>query len=167
MAIQVRRGNYADLDISKLKQGEPFVTLDQYDGDYYVGMAIAPNNVVRLATWDDLTTIRQDCIDAKTDAETAESNAAISETNAGNSATLSQSYAVGGTSSRTGEDTDNSKYYSEQSGTYWQYVHDAVDMVVPTVTVNFTTGQLEITGTSLEFTINQTTGQLEWDIGHS
>lgn len=32
------------------------------------------------------------------------------------SATESKSYAVGGTESRAGEDTDNSKYYSEQSG---------------------------------------------------
>ena len=30
-------------------------------------------------------------------------------------ATLSQSYAVGGTGTRTGEDTDNAKYYSEQA----------------------------------------------------
>ena len=31
------------------------------------------------------------------------------------SATKSESYAVGGTSSRTGEDTDNAKYYKEQA----------------------------------------------------
>ncbi len=33
------------------------------------------------------------------------------------SATKSESYAVGGTSSRTGEDTDNAKYYKEQAAT--------------------------------------------------
>lgn len=31
------------------------------------------------------------------------------------SATLSKSYSVGGTGTRTGEDTDNAKYYSEQA----------------------------------------------------
>ena len=38
-----------------------------------------------------------------------------SETNAANSAKLSESWAKGGTSSRDGEDTNNSKYYSDQS----------------------------------------------------
>ena len=69
MAIQHRRGNYADLDISKLVQGEPFVTLDKVDGNYYVGIAIAPNNVVRLASWDDLTNIKVDCEQARDDAQ--------------------------------------------------------------------------------------------------
>ena len=36
-------------------------------------------------------------------------------TNAGNSATLSESYAVGGTGTRTGEDTDNAKYYANEA----------------------------------------------------
>ena len=42
-------------------------------------------------------------------------NSAQSETNAANSAKLSESWAKGGTSSRDGEDTNNSKYYSDQS----------------------------------------------------
>ena len=41
--------------------------------------------------------------------------AAQSETNAANLAKLSESWAKGGTSSRDGEDTNNSKYYSDQS----------------------------------------------------
>lgn len=172
MAIQHRRGNYADLDISKLVQGEPFVTLDKVGSDYYVGMAIAPNNVVRLATWDNLTDIKTDCEQARDDAEDARDAAQLAETASENSALDSEAWAVGQQNGSDVPSTDpryenNSKYYSDQSGTYWQYVHDAVDMVVPSVSVNFTTGQLEITGTSLVFTINQTNGQLEWDIGHS
>ena len=50
-----------------------------------------------------------------TNAATSESNASTSETNASGSATLAESYAKGGTSSRTGEDTDNAKYYKEQA----------------------------------------------------
>lgn len=48
-------------------------------------------------------------------AATSETNAGISETAAAGSATLAESYAKGGTSSRSGEDTDNSKYFKEQS----------------------------------------------------
>ena len=57
---------------------------------------------------------------SETNAKTSEANSKTSETNAKNSetiatekATLSQSYAVGGTSTRIGEDIDNSKYYYE------------------------------------------------------
>ena len=42
--------------------------------------------------------------------------AAASSTSASDSADLSQSYAVGGTGTRNGENTDNAKYYSEQAG---------------------------------------------------
>ena len=52
------------------------------------------------------------------EADISANNASTSETNASNSATLSKSWAVGGTGSRTDEDTDNSKYYSEQSKFY-------------------------------------------------
>ena len=48
-------------------------------------------------------------------APTAASNAADSATQAGASATLSESWAVGGTGTRSGEDTDNAKYYAEQA----------------------------------------------------
>ena len=55
---------------------------------------------------------------SETNAKTSETNAKTSETNSANSATLSESWAIGGTSSRDGEDIDNSKYYSSQSSTY-------------------------------------------------
>ena len=48
-------------------------------------------------------------------AQKSADNAAESEASAESSATLSESWAVGGTGTREGEDTDNSKYYSEQS----------------------------------------------------
>lgn len=59
---------------------------------------------------------------AQTGAQTAETNAASSAsmaaakvTQAANQAVLAESYAKGGTGTRTGEDTDNSKYYMEQA----------------------------------------------------
>lgn len=54
---------------------------------------------------------------SETNAATSEANAATSETNAGDSATLAESWAVGGTGTRTGEDTDNSKYYCKRMET--------------------------------------------------
>lgn len=171
MAIQVRRGNYADLDTSKLVQAEPFVTLDKVGSDYYVGMTIAPNNVVRLATWDNLQDIETTCEQYRDEAEASKDAAAISETNAATSESNSEAWAVGergGTPVIPTDDTyhNNSKYYSEQSGTYWGYIQDAINMVVPTVNINFVTGELEVSGTSWYFSINQSTGQLEWAVSN-
>lgn len=47
--------------------------------------------------------------------QTAQGAAQASATAAGNSATLSQSWAVGGTGTRTGEDTNNAKYWCDQA----------------------------------------------------
>ena len=48
-------------------------------------------------------------------AKVSETNAKTSETNASNSAILSESWAVGGTGTRTDEDTNNSKYWAMQA----------------------------------------------------
>lgn len=158
MAIQHRRGNYADLDTSRLVQGEPFVTLDQHDGDYYVGMAIAPSNVVRLATWSNLVDIRTDCETYRDEAHTSATNAATSESN-------SEAWAVGQRGGTDVPNTDptyenNSKYYAELAQDAWTDVDAAVSRVLPTVSIDFTTGMLMIDGTSLYFGIDQTTGNL-------
>lgn len=168
MAIKVRRGNYADLDKSRLVAGEPFTTLDRLpDGDYYVGMTIAPNNTVRLATWTNLETVLEECHDYAEAAEDSKDAAAISETNAENSALDSEAWAVGQKDGTDVPSTDpryenNSKYYAELAGDYWDDVYDAVNRVTPTVSIDFNTGMLLIDGTSLYFGINQTTGFLEF-----
>ena len=138
MAIQHRRGNYADLDTSRLVQGEPFLTLDQVDGDYYAGIAIAPNNVIRFATWDNLVDIRTDCESARDEAVASAENAATSEENAATS--------------------------EENALTYWNAIDEAVDLIVPVVSINFTTGELEYNGSQLLFYIDQTTGNLMWNV---
>lgn len=48
-------------------------------------------------------------------AETSAKSADASEKNAESSSALAKSYAVGGTGTRDGEDTDNAKYYAEQA----------------------------------------------------
>lgn len=50
-----------------------------------------------------------------TAAANSATQAASSSTSAGSFATLAESYAKGGTNTRTGEDTDNAKYYMEQA----------------------------------------------------
>lgn len=101
--------------------------------------------------------------------------AAISETNAANSATFSNSraldaeaWAVGERGGEPVETTDptyenNSKYYSEQSGNYWDLVHDAVTIGLPTIAIDFTTGHLDISGSYLDFEIDSN-GHLNWMI---
>lgn len=139
MAIQVRRGNYADLDISKLVQGEPFVTLDETPtGGYFVGMTIAPNNVVRLATYDDLTDIKQDCEDARDEAVASAENAATSE--------------------------ENAEDYCDRAEDAWDKIDDAVQFITPLVSIDFDTGELEYNGSQILFWIDQPTGNLMWNV---
>ena len=52
---------------------------------------------------------------AATDAVNAKNAAGSSKTSAAESATLAESFAKGGTNTRTGENTDNAKYYKEQA----------------------------------------------------
>lgn len=63
--------------------------------------------------------IAQQSANTATQKATEASNSATTATTKANesasSATLSKSYAIGGTKTRTGEDTDNSKYYKEQA----------------------------------------------------
>lgn len=112
----------------------------------------------------------------------SEQNAKTSETNAENSAYKSESYAVGGTATRPGEDTDNSKYYSEQSKasseTSKAYldkveqagnealdkINNAVDVNTPNFTVDLSTGHLMYESTRFVFDVNETTGHLEWGL---
>lgn len=53
--------------------------------------------------------------DSASAALSSKNNAATSATNAASSANAAQSWAVGGTNTRTGEDTNNAEYWSQQS----------------------------------------------------
>ena len=77
--------------------------------------------------------------------------------NSSDSAILAESFAVGGTGTRTDEDTDNAKYYKE-------WVEDAFNRVLPTVFLDFSTGMLMYTGSALSFDLDTTTGMLEWNM---
>ena len=114
MAIQTRRGNYADFVPQNMMAGEIATCLDTK----YVFVGLNNGQVVQLGTTE---AIEEAVAEAEAFAEEAEGFAEDSEASATNSAeqaTLAESYAKGGTSSRTGEDTDNAKYYSEQAEDY-------------------------------------------------
>lgn len=63
-----------------------------------------------------------------TSAATSAQNCSTMETAARASATLAQSWAVGGTNTRTDEDTDNAKYYAEQAQDIVDYLVEEFDV---------------------------------------
>lgn len=120
MAIQNRRGDYNDYKPARMLAGELAVTLQNdpkaVDGKA-LHVAFAPGSEKTLMTFEDAEGMIEDATEQAT-AEAisgATSRAETAATTATNQATASKSYAVGGTSSRSGEDTDNSKYYKEQA----------------------------------------------------
>lgn len=106
-----------------------------------------------------------------------------SATEASEFADLSKSYAVGTNGTiRTGDATDNSKYYSEQAAGAVASANAVLDDVVdagndalaaiqnaldddaPEFEINFLTGHLMYGGTRFAFVINHTTGHLMWGL---
>lgn len=169
MAIQVRRGNYADLDTSKLVQGEPFVTLDKVSGNYYIGMAIGPSNVVRLASWDDLTDIKDDCEHYRDEALDSKNKAKVSEDNALASSYDAEAWAIGTRNSTPVQNTDptyhnNSKYYSDNCDTVWGQMDNAMQRIQPVLSIDFTTGHISMSGSYFDFSIDSN-GHLNWQLG--
>lgn len=107
------------------------------------------------------------------------SQALSSANDSADSAKLSESYAHGETGVRDGEDTDNSKYYSQQAQASkdqaaillkeTQGILDEVNkkLVYTEFTVNFETGQLEyndLAAHNYDFTVNHENGNLEWSV---
>lgn len=119
--MQMRRGNEADFDPDKMHPGEWAVSTDEK----YVRMCFSPGVCVRMATYEafeeDMEQIISILEEAKTVQEAIEKiyeefqKAELDIEAAENSATLSESYAHGGTGTREGEDTDNAKYYAEKA----------------------------------------------------
>lgn len=89
---------------------------------------------------------------------------------------MSKSYAVGATGERLGEDTDNSKYYSEVAQNLYneslttlrkceESLVDLNERAIGVVfSLNFETGNLEYTSPVYLFSINTDTGNLEWSV---
>ena len=119
--MQMRKGNEVDFDPDKMHPGEWAVSTDEK----YVRMCFSPGVCVRMATYEafeeDMEQIIAILEEAKTVQEAIEKiyeefqKAELDIEAAENSAILSKSYAIGGTNTREGEDTDNAKYYAEKA----------------------------------------------------
>lgn len=122
--------------------------------------------------------------DIKLETSKAQASATAAESNANKAedqALLSKSWAIGDTGARDGEDTDNSKYYSEQSkasaDTSKEYltkvekagedavkaVQDALDISAPEFIVDLSTGHLMYSGGRFDFQVNSG-GHLLWGL---
>ena len=116
MAITHRKGDYNDYDPSRMRPAEFGITLmndpKAVDGRA-VHIAFAAGEDKTLMTFEDAEGMIEDAAEEATAAAT--SQAQQYATNSQNSATESRSYAKGGTSSRSGEDTDNAMYYKNQA----------------------------------------------------
>lgn len=117
-------------------------------------------------------------------AQQSATQASGSAVSAADSAILSKSWAIGGTGTRAGEDTDNSKYYSEQSknssnaaketlkdvekagNDAVDKINNAFEVIAPTFQIDFATGNLLYDAESFGyiFLINTNTGNLEWGL---
>lgn len=78
-------------------------------------------------------------------AQASQEAAATSATNAASRATAAESYAVGGTGTRDGEDADNAKYYSEQAkAVYEELQGEQVTGVKGAAETEYRKGNVEI-----------------------
>ena len=116
--MQQYRGNERDFDPLKMKPGQFAVSLDKK----YVRMCFGAGVVERIALYDafeeDMKQIQQiltTCEDIQDAVEAFEKLAELHATTAEKYSIESKSWAVGGTGTREGEDTNNSQYYSQQS----------------------------------------------------
>lgn len=119
--MQMRHGREEDFDPSQMTVGEWAVCEDTKK----VWMCFLPGFVLRMATYEafeqDMEHIHQilsECQDIRTAVEEFGRLAEQHETQAEYYSILSESWAVGGTGERDGEDMNNSKYHSVQSKSY-------------------------------------------------
>lgn len=79
-------------------------------------------------------------------------------------ATESKSWAIGTTGTRSGEDTDNSKFYYQQAKIEADKAAAYAGLVIPVLTINLTSRELEYpTSDQLEFNINRATRNLDYN----
>lgn len=116
--IQSRRGDEANFDPDQMRPGEWAVSLDTR----YVRMCFAPGICVRMATYEgfeedmkEVQLILATCQNIQTAVEKFETLAKQHANTAEEYSLESKSWAVGGTGTRDGEDTNNSKYHSKQA----------------------------------------------------
>ena len=140
--------------------------------------AISASNAAKSET--NASTSASNALQSEQNAAASALQSKSSEENAAIDAKLSQSYSVGGSGVRDGEDTDNSKYYKEQAelSATRSYdlledikkehtdtlkdIEDAVNGKIADFKVDLETGHLLYTGGAFNFTVNN--GHLNWEV---
>lgn len=165
MAIQMRRGLRKDFDPNKMLPGEWAVSIDATTSNQIVWMCFAAGVCKRMGTYEDFQSMVNEIsadiiaqykaefnvilseVQALSDAvESDKDSVATMHTqirdeylpqiaNAYEYALLSKSYAVGGTGKRENEDSDNAKYYYQQT----KQISQGLNGIVPMGTVTFAT----------------------------
>lgn len=92
-------------------------------------------------------------------AKTSAANAELSATEAANQVELATEQAEIAKEHRL--DAEDSADRAEQA---LSQINDAIDVNVPTFTLNLATGHMEYTGSKFAFTVNTDTGHLEWEV---
>jgi len=152
--IQMRRGLAVDFDPNRLMPGEWAVSQDNEK----IYLCFTAGRVLEIAT----TTFLRD---AEAWAVGERGGIPVSPTDItyhNNSKYYAGLSSDSATAAATSE--ENAAESEENAGQYWEYVHDAVDLVIPEVTIDFTTGQLMYSGSQLLFWIDTTTGNLMWNV---
>lgn len=113
--IQMRRGMEQDFDADQMTAGEWAVSTDTK----YVRMCFVPGIVLRMATYESfeedmiqVQEILENCQDIQTAVDAMSELAESHKNSAENYSELSESWAIGGTGIRVGEDTNNSEFFS-------------------------------------------------------
>ena len=134
--------------------GEPTLTLiEQFEAAAWAAIQQARTIA------DDAARYAEACVEAEESARAA----AQSAQGAGTAATLAESWAVGGTGAREGEDADNARHYAqlarqgaEASGYAWFDIDDGTGEMRVTVTDNL--------AADVAFSIDENTGILEVNV---
>lgn len=147
--IQMRHGAEENFDPDQMTAGEWGVS----DDSKKVWMCFRPGFVLRMATYEafekDMEEIRAILFESK------DIQSAIEKWYK-----LAESYAHGGTGEREGEDSDNAKYYYEQSKMYSDAANNAIELSKPNFTVDLETGHLLYEGGRFDFEVDN--GHLLW-----
>lgn len=161
--IQMRRGAEEKFDPDQMTAGEWAVSTDSKK----VWMCFRAGFILRMATYEafeeDMKVVQQileECQDIKVAVEIFVNLAEQHKNQAEIYLKESKSWAVGGTGIREGEDTDNSKYYSELSKIYKDAAETAIDLSKPNFTVDLSTGHLFYEGGRFDFEVQN--GHLLW-----
>ena len=182
LVLTLENGEKQYIDMSALITQYEFKDTDtivfSVDSDGKVSASIKSGSITKAMLSSE---VMSDITLSENNAAASAQAAAQSATNAELDAKLSQSYSVGKSGIRDGEDTDNAKYYSEKAETvsanvpsYLKQIEDAGNSQIDkindafgkteaTFKVNFETGHLEYTGARFTFQVADN-GHLNWEV---